>query len=42
MQTLVFIVMIGLLLIGFIVQARLRSKMTKYSTFPTPNGMSGK
>jgi Zn-dependent membrane protease YugP len=42
MQTLVFILMIGLLLIGFIVQARLRSKMTKYSTFPTPNGMSGK
>lgn len=37
-----FIVMIGLLVVGFIVQARLRSKMKKYSTYPAPNGLSGK
>ncbi|HUM45384.1 MAG TPA: zinc metallopeptidase [Chitinophagales bacterium] len=33
--------MIGLLLVGFIVQARLRSKMSEYSKYPTPNGWSG-
>lgn len=42
MQMLFFVVMIGLLLVGFIVQARLRSKMTEYSQYPTPNGFSGR
>jgi hypothetical protein len=41
MMTLVWILMIGLLLGGFVVQARLRSKMKQYSQYPTPSGMSG-
>src|SRR3982751_5370509 len=42
MEMIVFVFMIGLLLVGFLVQARLRSKMTEYSKYPTPNGMSGR
>ncbi|MBA3649612.1 MAG: zinc metallopeptidase [Chitinophagales bacterium] len=38
----IFIIMIGLLVAGFIIQARLRSKLTAYSKYPSPNGMSGK
>lgn len=41
-QSLVFFLMIALLVVGFIVQARLRSKFSEYSKYPTPNGMSGK
>lgn len=41
MQMLFFVVMIGLLLVGFLVQARLRSRMSEYSKYPTPNGWSG-
>lgn len=41
MITIFWILMIGLLIAGFVVQARLRSKFKKYSQFPTPNGMSG-
>ena len=41
MMTLVWILMIGLLLIGFVVQGRLRSKMKKYSQYPMPGGLSG-
>jgi len=33
--------MIGLLIIGFVIQGRLRSKMKKYSQYPTPSGLSG-
>jgi len=40
-MTLVWILMIGLLLIGFVVQGRLRSKMKKYSQYPMPGGLSG-
>jgi Zn-dependent membrane protease YugP len=36
-----WILMIGLLLIGFVVQGRLRSKMKKYSQYPMPGGLSG-
>lgn len=42
MQMLVFVLMIGLMLVGFIVQGRLRSKMTQYSQYPSPNGLNGK
>ena len=41
MITLVWIVMIGLFITGFVVQARLRSKFKEYSQYPAPNGMSG-
>lgn len=41
MITLAWIVMIGLLLVGFLVQGRLRSKMKLYSQHPTPGGLSG-
>ncbi|MFI5134483.1 MAG: zinc metallopeptidase [Chitinophagales bacterium] len=41
MITLIWILMIGLLLVGFIVQGRLRSKMKEYSQIATPGGMSG-
>ncbi|MBS1656877.1 MAG: zinc metallopeptidase [Bacteroidetes bacterium] len=41
MTALFWILMIGLLLIGFVVQARLRSKMKEYSQHPTPSGLSG-
>jgi hypothetical protein len=41
MIPLFWILMIGFLLIGFIIQGRLRSKMKEYSQYPTPNGMSG-
>lgn len=37
----IFILMIGLLIAGFAVQARLRSKFKEYSQYPSPNGMSG-
>jgi len=36
-----WIVMIGFLLLGFIVQGRLRSKMKEYSQIASPGGMSG-
>jgi Zn-dependent membrane protease YugP len=42
MEMVVFVFMIGLLLVGFMVQARLRSKMNEHSKYPTPNGMSGR
>ena len=41
MITLIWILMFGLLILGFVVQARLRSKFKEYSQYPTPNGMSG-
>ncbi len=41
MITLVWILMIGLLIAGFVVQGRLRSKFKEYSQYPSPNGMSG-
>lgn len=41
MTPIIWFLMIGLLLLGFVVQARLRSKLKKYSQFPIPNGMSG-
>ncbi len=42
MQGLIFIFMIAFLIIGLIVQGRLRSKFKTYSKLPMPNGMSGK
>src|SRR5438128_221490 len=41
MITLVWIVMLGLLILGFVVQSRLRSKFKEYSQYPSPYGMSG-
>lgn len=41
MQILFLVLMIGFMLAGFLVQSRLRSKMTTYSKYPTPNGWSG-
>ncbi len=41
MQILFLVLMVGFMLAGFLVQARLRSKMTAYSKYPTPNGWSG-
>ena len=41
MQMIFLIVLIGLFLLGFIVQGRLRSKMKEYSQYAMPNGMSG-
>ena len=38
---LVWILMIGLLITGFAVQARLRSKFKEYSQYPSPGGLSG-
>ena len=38
---LVWMVMIALLILGFVVQARLRSKFKAYSQIANPNGMSG-
>ena len=40
-MVLMWIVMIGFLLLGFIVQGRLRSKMKEYSQIASPGGMSG-
>jgi Zn-dependent membrane protease YugP len=37
----VWILMIGLLILGFVVQARLRSKFKEYSQYPAPGGLSG-
>jgi uncharacterized protein len=41
MISIVWILMIGLFITGFVVQARLRSKFKQYSQYPSPNGMSG-
>lgn len=41
MQILFLVLMIGFMLAGLLVQSRLRSKMTTYSKYPTPNGWSG-
>ncbi len=41
MQILFLVLMVGFMLAGFLVQSRLRSKMTAYSKYPTPNGWSG-
>ncbi len=37
-----FIILIAFMLIGFIVQQRLKSKFKKYSKIPVSNGMTGK
>jgi Zn-dependent membrane protease YugP len=42
MSTIALVIMFALLAVGFIVQARLRSKMAEYSKYPIPNGMSGR
>ncbi|MCY7411037.1 MAG: zinc metallopeptidase [Chitinophagales bacterium] len=41
MISIMWILMIGLLVTGFVVQARLRSKMKAYSQIATPGGLSG-
>ena len=41
MIALVWILMIGLLIVGFAVQARLRYKFKEYSQYPSPGGLSG-
>ncbi len=37
-----FFLMIAIAIIGFLVQAKLKSVFTKYSEVPSPNGMSGR
>ncbi|MCS6991073.1 MAG: zinc metallopeptidase [Chitinophagales bacterium] len=40
-MTLIWIALIALMVGGFIVQGILRSRMAKYSRYPTPGGLSG-